>query len=131
MTTADCVVVEATYNHGEGNFVRIRHTARIETSYLHLSRFARNVRRGARVNQGDVIGYVGMTGLATGPHLDYRVSDNGTWLDPLTLKSITADPLAGVQLTQFRADVARLAPRLSVATTTQVAQIGANRRALF
>ena len=116
---------------GEGTFIRIRHTSRIETMYLHLSRFAKNVHRGTRVNQGDVIGYVGMTGLATGPHLDYRVSDNGTWLDPLTLKSITADPLAGVQLTQFRADVARLAPRLSVATTTQVAQIGANRRALF
>ena len=131
MTTADGVVMEATYNRGEGNFVRIRHTNRIETMYLHLSRFAKNIRRGTHVNQGDVIGYVGMTGLATGPHLDYRISDNGTWLDPLKMKSITADPLAGNQLSSFRFEVQRLAPRLEVVPPAQVAQLGAKRRALF
>src|SRR5205823_10655146 len=54
MTTADGVVAAATYNHGEGNFVRIRHSARIETSYLHLSRFAKGMKPGRRVNQGEV-----------------------------------------------------------------------------
>ena len=130
MTTADGVVAEAGYKGGEGNFVRIRHTSRIETSYLHLSRFAKGLKRGSKVVQGDVIGYVGMTGLATGPHLDYRVNDNGTWLDPLQLKSITPDPLRGDALRQFRANVVSLAPNLSAAAT-RIAQGPVKRRALF
>jgi murein DD-endopeptidase MepM/ murein hydrolase activator NlpD len=130
MTTADGVVVEAHYKGGEGNFVRIRHSSRIETSYLHLSRFGKGIRPGKKVMQGDVIGYVGMTGLATGPHLDYRVSDNGTWLDPLKLKSITPDPLRGASLEQFHASVTRFAPRLAAAAP-QVAELAARRRALF
>ena len=131
MTTADGVVIEATYNRGEGNFVKIRHTSRIETSYLHLSRFANGIKRGSRVTQGQVIGYVGMTGLATGPHLDYRISDNGTWLDPLKLKSITPDPLRATELAQFRSDVGRYAPRLTTMPVGQVAQADTRRRALF
>jgi len=130
MTTADGVVLEAHYKGGEGNFVRIRHSSRIETSYLHLSRFAKGIRPGKKVMQGDVIGYVGMTGLATGPHLDYRISDNGTWLDPLQLKSITPDPLRGASLAQFHANVARFAPKLT-APGPQVAELAARRRALF
>jgi murein DD-endopeptidase MepM/ murein hydrolase activator NlpD len=112
MTTADGVVVEARYKSGEGNFVRIRHSSRYETYYLHLSRFAKNLKRGTRVTQGDVIGYVGKTGLATGPHLDYRVTEDGRWLNPLKLKSITPDPLHGNSLQRFRTSVARLAPHL-------------------
>jgi murein DD-endopeptidase MepM/ murein hydrolase activator NlpD len=130
MTTADGVVVEARYKGGSGNIVRIRHSSRVETSYMHLSRFANGVRPGKKVMQGDVIGYVGMTGLATGPHLDYRVSDNGTFLNPLTLKSITPDPLRGASLEQFHASVARFAPRLAAAVP-QVAELAAKRRALF
>lgn len=130
MTTADGVVVENRYKGGEGNFVRIRHTSRIDTYYLHLSRFATGLRPGRKVVQGDVIGYVGMTGLATGPHLDYRVRDNGTWLDPLTLKSITPDPLRGSVIAEFRASVSRLAPRLNV-PSQRIAENGPKRRALF
>jgi murein DD-endopeptidase MepM/ murein hydrolase activator NlpD len=130
MTTADGVVIAATYNHGEGNYVKIRHSSRIETSYLHLSRFAKGMRPGRRVTQGEVIGYVGMTGLATGPHLDYRVSDNGTWLDPLRLKSITADPLRGDSLAAFRRDVADLGPKLAIPSNA-LAEFVAKRRALF
>lgn len=130
MTTADGVVLEATRNRGEGNYIKIRHSARIETNYLHLSRFATGIRPGARVQQGQVIGYVGMTGLATGPHLDYRVSDNGTWLNPLQLKSITPDPLRTDALRQFRANVGQLAPQLAAAVP-QVAETNARRRALF
>jgi murein DD-endopeptidase MepM/ murein hydrolase activator NlpD len=130
MTTADGVVLETAYKRGEGNFVRVRHTSRIETYYLHLSRFASGVRPGRKLMQGDVIGYVGATGLATAPHLDYRVRDSGTWLDPLRLKSITPDPLRGSVIAEFRAKVARLAPRLSTATQ-QVAETAHKRRALF
>ena len=131
MTTADGVVVENRYKGGEGNFVRIRHTSRIDTYYLHLSRFAKGIRPGKRVMQGEVIGYVGATGLATGPHLDYRVNDGGTWLDPLKLKSITPDPLRGDVVAAFRANVARLGPRLHAAQQQQVAEQSSRRRALF
>jgi murein DD-endopeptidase MepM/ murein hydrolase activator NlpD len=130
MTTADGVVVEARYKPGEGNFIRVRHSSRYDTCYLHLSRFAKGLKRGTRVTQGDVIGYVGMTGLATGPHLDYRVSENGKWLNPLQLKSITPDPLRGGSLTRFRANVARLLPRLA-ATSPMVAEKQVQQRALF
>jgi murein DD-endopeptidase MepM/ murein hydrolase activator NlpD len=130
MTTADGVVVEARYKPGEGNFIRVRHSSRYDTCYLHLSRFAKGLKRGTRVTQGDVIGYVGMTGLASGPHLDYRVSENGKWLNPLQLKSITPDPLRGGSLTRFRANVARLLPRLT-SPTPDVAEKQVQQRALF
>ncbi len=130
MTTADGVVVAATYNHGEGNYVRIRHGSRIETSYLHLSRFAKGIKPGKNVAQGEVIGYVGSTGLATGPHLDYRVSDNGTWLDPLKLKSITPDPLRGDSLAAFRSSVTSLNSKLAT-PAQQLAAFATKRRALF
>jgi murein DD-endopeptidase MepM/ murein hydrolase activator NlpD len=130
MSTADGVVVEAGRNGGEGNFVRIRHTSHIETMYLHLSRFARGIRRGARVSQGEVIGYVGATGLATGPHLDYRVAENGRWLDPLKLKSVAPDPLNGESLRLFRARVDQLLPRLERTTPQLAVQVTAPR-ALF
>ena len=80
--------------------------------------------------QGDVIGYVGMTGLATGPHLDYRVTERGKWLNPLHLKSITPDPLRGGQLARFKSNVARLVPRLQDAGQN-VAQKSVPQRALF
>jgi murein DD-endopeptidase MepM/ murein hydrolase activator NlpD len=130
MTTADGVVVEARYKPGEGNFIRVRHSSRIDTCYLHLSRFAKGLKNGTRVTQGDVIGYVGMTGLATGPHLDYRVSENGNWLNPLKLKSITPDPLRGESLRQFRSSVARLQPHLA-APESDGRKNPAVQRALF
>jgi murein DD-endopeptidase MepM/ murein hydrolase activator NlpD len=131
MTTADGVVVEARRNGGEGNVVRIRHTSKIETSYLHLSRFAKGIKRGTRVMQGDVIGYVGQTGLATGPHLDYRVRENGKWLDPLKLRSITPDPLPRESLRRFQGDVAAHLPRLASEPQPAIAQNDLSLRALF
>jgi murein DD-endopeptidase MepM/ murein hydrolase activator NlpD len=130
MTTADGVVVSAGYHGGEGNCVRIRHSSRLETSYLHLSRFAKGLRPGKQVMQGDVIGYVGMTGLATGPHLDYRLTDGGKWLDPLKLRSITPDPLSGELVQRFRANVNTLEPKLAT-PAQQLAEYAAKRRALF
>jgi murein DD-endopeptidase MepM/ murein hydrolase activator NlpD len=130
MTTADGVVVEARYKAGEGNFIRVRHSSRVDTCYLHLSRFAKGLKKGTKVTQGDVIGYVGMTGLATGPHLDYRVSEDGEWLNPLKLKSITADPLGGASLRRYRARVAELVSRLD-APPAGAAEKSLQRRALF
>ncbi len=130
MTTADGVVVEARYKAGEGNFVRIKHNSVYETYYLHLSRFAKGLKRGTKVMQGDVIGYVGRTGLATGPHLDYRVTERGKWLNPLQLKSITPDPLHGDSLRHFRASVTRLGPKLAEPVPAQ-AEKSVELRALF
>ena len=76
-------VVSAGRSGGSGNMVRLRHTNGYETYYLHLSAFGPGIRRGARVTQGQVIGRVGSTGLSTGPHLDYRIRKNGTFVNPL------------------------------------------------
>ena len=126
LATADGTVSFAGYDRGEGNCIRIRHNSRMETAYLHLSRFSKGVRKGAKVNQGQVIGYVGMTGLTTGPHLDYRVSENGKPLNPLQLKSITPDPLHGAALRRFKDSVAEALPKLhtpapQVASTEKLA----------
>ncbi len=102
-STADGVVTFVGRNGGTGNMVTVRHANGYETNYLHLSRFGPGIRRGVRVGQGQVIGYVGMTGLATGPHLDYRVRLNGRWINPLTISSPPAKPFTGERLTRYLA----------------------------
>ena len=83
IAVANGTLVSAARSGGSGNMVRLHHTNGYETYYLHLSRFAKGMRPGARVMQGQVVGYVGSTGLATGPHLDYRLRKNGTFVNPL------------------------------------------------
>ena len=83
IAVATGTVVSAGRSGGSGNMVRLRHTNGYETYYLHLSAFAPGIRRGTRVTQGQVIGRVGSTGLSTGPHLDYRIRKNGTFVNPL------------------------------------------------
>ena len=80
VSTADGTVIAASYTSGNGNYVKVRHNDKYTTQYLHMSK--RNVRNGQRVKQGDVIGYVGSTGLATGPHVCYRVWVHGRQVDP-------------------------------------------------
>jgi murein DD-endopeptidase MepM/ murein hydrolase activator NlpD len=99
--TARGTVTLAGWSGGGGNTVKVRHANGYLTAYLHLSRFAEGVRPGARIAQGDVIGYVGSTGLATGPHLDYRVQRNGRWVDPLGLDNVEAEPLTTAELEGF------------------------------
>ncbi|MGH9360781.1 MAG: peptidoglycan DD-metalloendopeptidase family protein, partial [Thermoanaerobaculia bacterium] len=101
--TANGVVASAGWDRGGGKVVKVRHAQGYLTAYLHLSRFAKGVRSGARVRQGDVIGYVGATGLATGPHLDYRVQRHSRWIDPLSLKSVRDEPIPSGQVAAFRA----------------------------
>ena len=88
---------------GGGNRIRIKHAQGYETSYMHLSRFAPGVKVGSRVSQGDLIGYVGATGTATGPHLDFRVFQNGKAIDPLSLNSPASEPLDAQFLEAFNA----------------------------
>ena len=80
-------------SHGGGNTIKIRHANRYETGYLHLKGYAKGIRPGVLVEQGQVIGYVGATGAATGPHLDFRVWKNGTPIDPLKMESPSAEPI--------------------------------------
>ncbi|TVQ08908.1 MAG: peptidase M23 [Bacteroidetes bacterium] len=89
----DGVVTEARFTSGNGNYVRIRHNSVYDTQYLHMSRFAAGMRPGVRVKQGDVIGYVGQTGLATGPHVCFRFWKNGQQVDHRREEFPSADPL--------------------------------------
>ena len=81
------VIAKAYQAYGGGNYIKVKHNAVYTTTYMHLSRFAKGIVVGSRVRQKQVIGYVGATGLATGPHLDFRVHKNGTPINPLTMKS--------------------------------------------
>jgi len=83
----NAVVTQAGFIGGGGNAIRLKHTASFETTYMHLSAFAAGIHKGVHVNQGQVIGYVGTSGLATGPHLDFRVYRSGVAIDPLKLIS--------------------------------------------
>jgi len=112
MATADGTVISASYGSANGNMVHLRHVRKMETFYLHLSRFAKGVKPGVRVRQGQVIGYVGKTGLASGPHLDYRIKVNGKYINPLSLRSVAPDPLKGAALAQFKEARDRLLPLL-------------------
>lgn len=89
----DGTVLSVGWAGGGGNTVKIRHNSVYTTSYMHLSKYAAGIKAGARVSQGQVIGYVGMTGTATGPHLDFRVYMNGTPINPLTMESPSAEPI--------------------------------------
>ncbi|MEZ4698927.1 MAG: peptidoglycan DD-metalloendopeptidase family protein [Rhodothermales bacterium] len=92
--TADGVVLEASYTKNNGRYVKLKHNSTYTTGYLHLSGIANGVKNGVFVKQGDVIGYVGSTGLATGPHLCYRFWKNGVQVDPLRQElPDTAEPL--------------------------------------
>lgn len=92
-TIGDGVVVKKGYSGGAGNMVTIKHNSSYTTTYMHLSRFGKGISAGTRVHQGQVIGYVGSTGLSTGPHLDFRVYKNGVPINPLTMVSPPTNPV--------------------------------------
>ncbi len=98
----DGKIIEATFSYtGGGNMIKIRHNSIYSTSYMHLSKFAKGITVGKEVKQGDIIGYVGSTGLATGPHLDFRFYKNGTPVDPLKIEAPPVDPIHPENKTTF------------------------------
>jgi murein DD-endopeptidase MepM/ murein hydrolase activator NlpD len=99
---ADGTVRFAGRKGGNGIQVRLRHRAGYETYYNHLSRIAKGIRTGSRVSQKQVIGYVGSTGLSTGPHLDYRVARKGRFVNPLDEKFLPGDPIPAQDIPRFR-----------------------------
>ena len=101
LATADGIIENAQFKVFNGNYVKIRHNGEYKTQYLHMSKIAKGIRRGTRVRQGEVIGYVGSTGLATGPHVCYRFWKDGSQVDPLHQKLTFADPLPAKYKSDF------------------------------
>jgi murein DD-endopeptidase MepM/ murein hydrolase activator NlpD len=114
-------VVAAGWSGGGGNMVRLRHASGYESYYLHLSSFARGIRRGVHVDQGELIGRVGATGTATGPHLDYRLRKNGVFVNPLIehRKLPPGEPIAAAQRAAFRATADSMLQKLSSALSAE------------
>jgi len=108
LAAGDGVVTEAQHRGGNGNIVQIRHNSVYKTAYLHMSRFASGIRPGVSVQQGQVIGYVGQTGLATGPHLCYRLYKNGTPINSVTYDFPPSEGIDEAYLDEYLAEVQRL-----------------------
>ncbi len=102
MTIGDGTVTSVKYEGAGGKTVRIKHNSVYSTAYLHLSKYAKDLKAGQRVRQGEVIGYVGSTGRSTGPHLDFRVWKNGSPINPLKMESPPAEPINQSNLEAFR-----------------------------
>jgi murein DD-endopeptidase MepM/ murein hydrolase activator NlpD len=102
------VVTRASYTKGNGNFVKIKHDKTYETQYLHMQKFAKGISVGTHVKQGQVIGYVGSSGLSTGPHLHFEVRRAGRPTNPLGIRSVKQDGLSGEELTEFTLIAGRL-----------------------
>ncbi len=101
IATADGIVEEAKYGQFNGNYVKIRHNGKYKTQYLHMSRIGKGIRRGSRVSQGQTIGYVGSTGLATGPHVCYRFWKDGQQVDPRKQQLKYSEPIHSKYKSQF------------------------------
>jgi murein DD-endopeptidase MepM/ murein hydrolase activator NlpD len=123
-TVGDGTVVFAGYKGPNGNLVIVRHPNGYTTSYGHLARVAKGIRRGTEVRQGDVIGTVGATGLATGPHLDYRIRRNDAFLNPLTVNLPQGRAVPPDRMADFRGVAEEFARSLSAISPTLHAMAG-------
>ncbi len=106
--SGDGVVRRAEWAGGYGKYVVIRHNSEFSTGYAHMNSFARGIKPGVRVKQGQVIGYVGSTGRSTGPHLHFEIIKNGKKIDPLKVKAATGINLSGKELQGFKKTVAEI-----------------------
>lgn len=107
VTVADGTVIEKGWDKkGGGNYLKIKHNSTYTTTYMHLNGFARGIQKGSKVKQGDLIGYVGSTGLSTGPHLDFRLNKNGKYINPLTFESPSSEPVKEENKAAFEETIA-------------------------
>jgi murein DD-endopeptidase MepM/ murein hydrolase activator NlpD len=111
-SVGDGLVEEAQYKSNNGNYVKIRHNGTYTTQYLHMSRIAQGVRAGTRVRQGQLIGYVGSTGLATGAHLCYRFWKNGVQVDALRVELPPSQPINADRLNEFNSVIKAIRQKL-------------------
>lgn len=112
-SVGDGIVIEARYTSNNGNYVKIRHNATYTTQYLHMSKIASGIKRGDRVRQDQTIGYVGSTGLATGPHLCYRFWKNGVQVDALRVELPASQPVQKENLPSFETVREQLTEKLN------------------
>lgn len=102
VTIGDGTVIEKGWDKkGGGNYVKIKHNSTYTTTYMHLNGFAKGIQKGSKVKQGQLIGYVGSTGMSTGPHLDFRLNKNGKYINPLTFESPSVEPVKEENRTAF------------------------------
>lgn len=102
VAVGDGIVTKAAYSGGAGRMIKVQHNSNYTTAYLHLHSYAKGIKSGTRVKQGQVIGYVGSSGLSTGPHLDFRFYKNGVPVDPLSVDPQPAEPLAAELMSAFK-----------------------------
>jgi len=112
LSVGDGTVIKRAYSGGAGNMVKIKHNSVYTTAYLHLSKYAKGVTVGSRVKQGEVIGYVGSTGLSTGPHLDFRFYKNGSAVNPLTVEPPPSEPIKEEYLEVYQINKQKLKARV-------------------
>lgn len=112
-STANGVITEAKYKQYNGNYVKIKHNDTYTTQYLHMSKIASGIKPGVRVEQGQIIGYVGSTGLATGPHVCYRFWKNGKQVDPYKENIAKANPLSKEEIPAYLEFIAPLHKKLN------------------
>lgn len=122
MAAGDGVVTRAGRAGGYGNLIEIRHDNGMVTRYAHLRGFARNIRRGSHVSQGERVGFVGQTGLATGPHLHFEVRVGGVARNPRKLDTGKGEPIPATEREEFRIQISRLKSMLIPGSSGQLAQ---------
>lgn len=121
--TSDGTVSFVGTQNGYGNIIIVQHRDRYSTAYAHLNGFARGLRKGQRVNQGDVIGYVGKTGWATGPHLHYEIRVNNVAHDPMRIALPAAQPLTKHELAKFKEQTEPLVARIALLNRSTIAAL--------
>ncbi|NBQ71014.1 MAG: M23 family peptidase, partial [Nitrosomonadaceae bacterium] len=121
--TASGIVTFSGSQKGYGNLVVLKHNGKYETAYGHLSRFASGMSKGKRISQGDVIGYVGSTGMATGPHLHYELRIDGVQRDPTNVVLPSAPPIAKRDLNTFQKETHALVARLNIMRNIHLAAL--------
>ena len=119
----DGIITKANYSGGAGNYVKVKHNSIYTTGYMHLSKYGAGIKVGAHVKQGDIIGYVGSTGLSTGPHLDFRFWKSGEAIDPLKVDPPSAEPVAEESRKKFEEVMSELLEKLNKIETAALASI--------
>lgn len=109
----DGVIDKLGRNGGYGNYIRIKHNGTLKSAYAHMHRYAKGMKQGKRVKQGQVIGYVGSTGRSTGPHLHFEVLKHGKQINPRKIKTANREKLAGNELKKFKGHVSSMSKRYS------------------
>jgi murein DD-endopeptidase MepM/ murein hydrolase activator NlpD len=118
MAVGDATIIQIGRTAGNGNYIKLKHAGGLTTMYLHMSRFAKGMHQGKRLKQGETIGYVGSTGLATGPHLCYRMTRNGVPVNPAKIPTTPGEPISRGELESFRALQTPLLAKLATIPTS-------------